>query len=113
MNEMEGEFLWSSLLEHLSLQAISRSEKNKRNAKSGLKSNTYWGKMPELHWSFIRLEDYTIHETLNACLSNIKKKKKTFKEEIEFLFLLQSWENADTAFCIVADVMLPFLTFFL
>ena len=45
-NEVEGEFLWSSLWEHLSLQAISSWEKNKKkeNAESGLKHNKYWGK---------------------------------------------------------------------
>ena len=40
----------------------------KQNAESGLKSNKYWGKKPELHWNFIRMEDYTMHKTLKACM---------------------------------------------
>ena len=42
-------------------------------------------------------------------IQDFKTNEQLSKKKFSFLFLLKSWENADTAFCIVADDKL-FLT---
>ena len=161
---MEGEFLWSIFWEHLSLQAISSWEKNKKqNAESGLKSNKYrgygdgrvrvlrsfnsisvilrrWkgeherlcamkrrlgsGRIPPVgaksrncteissYWKITQCMKYWMHAWISFLIiifyvpvQDFKTKEPLSKKKCSFLFLLKSWVNANTAFCIVANVI--------
>ena len=113
--EWNVSFLWSSLWEHLLLQAISIWEKNKKQMpnldwkaiNSGAKSRNCTEISSD--WKIIQCMKQWMYAYISFLvifcmhIQDFKTKEPLSKKKFSLLFLLKSWENGDTAFCIVTD----------
>ena len=109
---MEGDFFLSILWEHR-LYRPSAAEENYKYKMPNLDPNSIKN-CTEISsdWRIAQCMKYLLHTWISFlvifCMpvQDFKTNEPLSKKKFSFLFLLESCENADTAFCIVADVML-------